>query len=314
MNINRRNFIKNTSLSAAGMMFIPSILRAEGLSVSDSKTNRNFCPVPFTLISIIEDSAMLTYMLGKLSEVSRNALVSDIHFRPTVSGNKGRMAGVLPPLDKRLLTLIKFLKNNQETEKYPAKLSVAMGWAVRNATHTTFLDFFEGKDPEAVSQSGIHMDATVMRHLSLPDFDPSRASAEEMEELLNIIVPRAITRTHTLKPDSDDGIGWVNRMSEKRRNMKNKFAHYASAMVKPDVKFLPPNFYDADDKIIQIARALQNAEKVRKEQITGIMDEKQTGKSLYGQTLNKSAHSILAINDFMEGSISDQQLEQQLFS
>lgn len=312
MNIDRRSFLKNTSLTTAGMLFMPSILQAEGIFSTQNLTNNNFFPIPLTLISVIEDSCMLTFMSGMLTEDMQNAVLSDIHVRPP--GNKGRMAGVLPPMDKRLIELLEKLKNNKEADRYHAKLSVAAGWAIKNAVHGTFREFFDGKTTQDAAEAGIHMDATVLGNLSVPVHNPTRASAQEMEELLNIIVPRAITRTHTIKPDSDDGIGWVNRMTEKRKVMKEKFGYYARAIVNPDKSYLPENFYQYDDPIISAARDLQNAKDLKKNDVVMQLTNKSLPGSMYGMAVRKSTDNILAINDYMSKRRNVRQLEKQILS
>ncbi|MFW6227037.1 MAG: hypothetical protein ACOC31_02945 [Bacteroidota bacterium] len=310
--MNRRNFIKNTTLTTAGMMFMPSVLQAEAIFSPGNSENKDFCPYPVTLISVIEGSSLLAFISDKMNTETQNALLSDIHVRPPA--NKGRMAGVLPPLDKRLMTLLRTLKSNPDQDNYLARLSVAMGWAARNATHLTFHEFFNGKDQQQMIMSGIHMDAVVLRNLSLPDYNPSQATKEDMEELLNIIVPRAITRTHTIKPDMDDGMGWVNRMSEKRRNMKKRFSDYASAIVNPDQGLLPADFYKNDDTFVTLAHKLQKAQDVTKEQTNMISDPRQSASSLYGKALKKSTLSLFAINDYLENKTDEESLETMLFA
>ncbi len=112
----------------------------------------------------------------------------------------------------------------------------------------------------------------------------------------------------------DDGMGWVNRMSEKRRNMKKRFSDYASAIVNPDQGFLPADFYKNDDTFVTLTHKLQKAQDVTKEQTNMISDPRQSASSLYGKALKKSTLSLFAINDYLENKTDEESLETMLFS
>jgi hypothetical protein len=302
--ISRRSFIKNTAIGSAGAIFIPSVLNANVFSLSTSLKNPVLIP-PVTCINLIEDSCILAFSSGWLSPRCNLAMASDIYTR--LPGNKGRLAGVLPPADKRLMELINILKNNPEASQYEAKLAIVFGWVGVNSAHKHFSPWLQSLSMAA------HMDGTILRELSLPYHDPSKATIADMEELLNVMLPRAITRTHTIKPDNDDGIGWVNRMSEKRRELKKMFSMYAQAMVNPDHGSIPSDFYNREDSIIVTARKLYTPETVTQEEIHHVA-KTSAPKSLYGKALQDSYLSILAIDEYMVGKITETQLEKVLFT
>jgi hypothetical protein len=308
--ISRRSFIKNTAIGSAGAIFIPSVLNANGFSLSTSLKNSVLIP-PVTCINLIEDSCMLAFSSGWLSPRCNQALASDIHTRQP--GNKGRLAGVLPPADRRLMELINILKNNPQASQNEAKLAIVFGWVGVNSAHKHFTPSLKGKSYQQTLSMVAHMDGTILRELSLPDQDPSQSTVADMEEILNVMLPRAIIRTHTIKPDNDDGIGWVNRMSEKRRELKKTFSMYAQAMVNPDHDSIPSDFYNREDSIIVTARKLYTPETMNQEEIHHVA-KTSAPKSLYGKALQESYLSILAVDEYMVGKIIESQLEKVLFA
>ncbi len=255
-------------------------------------------------ISVIEDACMLAFCSGRLSDRSRVAATADIHVR--VPGSKGRLAGVLPPEDKRLLELIDILKNNPGADHFDEKLALVFGWTGVNAAYRNFSLFFEGKGPGEALTIRINQDALLIREFSKPESDPGSAAVYDVENMLHDMLARALTRVHTLKPDTDDGMGWVNRMADWRRRNREIMKMYARAIVQSGEQDAGKNFYDRSDGIIAAARELQKSGKAEPETI--LREAGKAGGSLYARSIRENLNSIISVNDYLEGKCSREEL------
>lgn len=323
----RRRFFRNAFAGSAGMFFIPSILKAaslidplmyspslNGISESgvfrtDNKNAVQDCLLNgLATISVIEDACILAFCSGRLSDRSCIAATADIHVR--VPGSKGRLAGVLPPEDKRIFELIDILKNNPGADHFDEKLALVFGWTGVNAAYRKFSPFLEGKDPGEALIIRINQDALLIREFSKPESDPTRAAVKDVENMLHAMLARALTRVHTLKPDTDDGMGWVNRMAAWRRRNREIMEMYARAIVQSGEPDAGKNFYDRADGIIAAARKLQKSWKVEPETI--FREAGKAGGSFYARAIRENFNSIISVNDYLEDRCSRGELSSTL--
>ncbi len=290
------------------MLFLPSLLQAAQVLNPDNNSPYSLM-VGLLPISIIDNACMLAFRTNTLSKPSREAATADLHVK--LPGNKGRLAIVLPPDNKKLLELMELLKNNKDLEKRNEKLALAFGWTGVNAVHRHVNRDMAKLEKKAFIGARVQQDALIVKEFSKPEYDPVQASAQDMENLLKSLLPRAITRVHTLKPDNDDGIGWVNRMSAWRRENTRLMKLYAQALVGDDGKQTSGNFLAMDDNLVLYARNLQKNIDVKAGTILQEIENGQA-KSLYGKALQETTASILAINKYLDGKLSGEEISRKL--
>lgn len=306
--INRRTFFKNTALTGTGLFLAPSL--AQALNTFAPGYQGKISPMAGLLpISIIDNACLLAFRTNTLSRPSREAATADLHVK--LAGNKGRLAVVLPPENNKLIELLEILKNSEELNRRNEKLAIAFGWAGVNAVHRHVSPGMDKLEKNAFIETRVQQDAQLLKEFSKPEHDPGQASAQEMENLLKAMVPRAITRVHTLKPDVDDGIGWVNRMSAWRRDNTILMKRYAQALVQDINEKASKEFLSMEDKLVLYARNLQKNIDVN---ATKILEEIENGQanSLYGKTLQETTANILAMNKYMEGALSSAEISSKL--
>lgn len=298
--INRRSFLRNNAIGGAGLMFVPSILSASLNSSNYANVQQNFMG-GLTPVSVIDNACMLAFCSGKLSQESQNALTTDIHLRDT-PGNKGRLAVAFPPNHQGIFELIDIVKNSNDTKYIKEKRALVFGWIAVNEVQNHINKTLGSKTEEEKKLTRLHQDALVVRGFST-GHNFSGLKENEVEKMLNSMLTRTVTRTHTLKPDSDDGIGWVNRMSEWRRQNVANMKLFAGAIVKPNTKLAGDNFYNENEKIIEISVKLQNSELVKPNEVSESI-ESSLPKSLYGTATALAVKKILVVDDYFTGKIS----------
>ncbi len=313
-NINRRSFIKQSSIGGTGLLFGSSLLSSASdlfSRVSQARVIGGLVPV-----SVIEDTGLLLIRSGNFSGDVEYAIASDLHTKPAPPGNKGRLASVLPANDSRLISLFTKIRDNKELPNRTAKIAIAFGWICHNAVAKSLQNLYNlNVSEEETKEMQTYLDAQLIKEISFLNIAPE-LKEEHIASLFNEILPRAITRIHTLTPAAD-GPEWVNRMSEWRINNKIYFGDLARIIINPDSfkkeKYIDkPNFYSSTDSIISCCRSLQSASNVKPEKIKTAAAEAATG-SLYAKALGESYNNILAANQYLNGNLNERELENKLF-
>ena len=144
-NINRRSFLKHSALGSAGIFLGGSLLNARDMFAaarSDLKSGVGGL-VP---VSIIEDANLLVLRMNTFEGDAAFALVSDLHNRPAAPGNKGRLASLLPVQDRKLMELLKIIRQKKDLKNRVEKIAIANGWICNNATYKYIKPVY-GNDP-----------------------------------------------------------------------------------------------------------------------------------------------------------------------
>ena len=308
--INRRGFIKQSSVGSLGLMFIPSLFSESIFHTSTSSSNSAKISMSgITPVSVIENACMLAFCSGKLSQDSENAITTDIHLRDT-PGNKGRLAVHLPPGNEKIIDLINRIMEDKSI-KYPAeKRAIAFGWAAVNAVENNINSAMQGNSESELRKKRLHQDALVIngfsKGLNIQNADPA-----DVEALLNTMLTRTLTRIHTLKPDNDDGIGWVNRITAWRKQNVDRMEGLANAIVKPDESIAGVSFYNHSDKIINTAIKLQNGAFVSADQTVESL-QPENAKCDYAKALAEAVESIVSIDYYLNGNLNETEIRNQL--
>lgn len=315
-NINRRSFFKQSALGSAGVILGGSVLNAKDMFAavrSDLKSGVGGL-VP---VSIIEDANLLVLRMNVFEGDSELALASDLHNRPAAPGNKGRLAALLPLQDRKLMELLKIIRQKKDLKNRVEKIAIANGWICNNATYK-YLKPVYGNDPspERIMDVQAYQDAQLLIELS--DMQVTSDVKEAyLAALFNEMLPRTLTRVHTLIP-AKDGHDWVNRMTDWRVANKTYLDRLAEIMVNPELSkkqeyVSGPDFYSSSDALLAYCRNLQHAKNVKVDKIKDGLVQSSEG-SLYARALAESTNNIIAANDFLNGNISGSELENMIFS
>ena len=314
-NINRRSFLKHSALGSAGIFLGGSLLNARDMFAaarSDLKSGVGGL-VP---VSIIEDANLLVLRMNTFEGDAAFALVSDLHNRPAAPGNKGRLASLLPVQDRKLMELLKIIRQKKDLKNRVEKIAIANGWICNNATYK-YLKPVYGNDPspERIMDVQAYHDAQLLIELS--DMQVTSDVKEAyLAALFNEMLPRTITRAHTLIP-AKDGHDWVNRMTDWRVANKQYLDRLAEIMVNPELSkkqeyVSGQDFYNSSDALLVYCRNLQHAKNVKVDKIEKAVDEASNG-SLYAKALSESVTNIKAANEYINGNLSGSELENKLF-
>ncbi len=314
--INRRRFIKQSALGSAGVVLGASMLGSKNMFAAAAANFKSGVGglVP---VAVIEDTNLLLLRTAKFKGDSEYALTSDLHTRPAAPGNKGRLASLLPVQDKKLMDLLKTIKQNKSLKNRVEKIAIANGWICNNATYKHLSPVYgDNPSPETIMDVQAYHDAQLLIELSGIQMTGD-VKEEYLAALFNEILPRASTRVHTFIP-AEDGHDWVNRMTDWRVMNKNYRDELAKIMVHPEMSKKEnyvngPDFYNPSDAVIMYCRNLQNAKNVKIDKIEKAVDDA-SNKSLYARILGESFKNILAANEFLNGNMSGSQLEGMLFS
>ena len=286
-------------------MMAPALLRAASLQAANVG--------PFQLrgllpVALVEDCFDLAFVLPELSTLTKTALAGDIDLK--IPGNKGRLAPSLALKMEVLPDVLKKIKAPTEEAKsmQADKLSFLLGILTNNALRDRLQPVYEQYADDARELS-IYQDTYLLRTLA----GPSAASVkyEDLDQLLKVMLPRAITRVHTLIPDSQDGPEWVVRMGQWRKENHDLMEQYARIYTQPDSekekKYVrDTNFYEANDPIIQLARKTQNGERVDEKELNQHVDEALGGAgSRYARALATGIHRVRTVDEFLRETIDE---------
>jgi len=314
--INRRSFIKQGAIGGTGIMIGGSFINTQSLFGASPMNLKNGIGglVP---VSLIEGANLLVLRAGVLKKPASFALTSDLHNRPAAPGNKGRIAGVLPVNDVRLVSLLKVLRDDKETSNYVEKTALAFGWICNNAIYNKVKNIYaEHENPDQILEVQLYHDAEMLKDI-LNVRNNSNLKEEHLGAFFNEILPRATTRVHTMIP-ADDGQDWVNRMTNWRRLNTQYLNTLAKVIVEPESQKLEtyvvnPNFYNAGDEIITMVRQLENAKNIKPADIEDAIADNNSN-SIYARALADSYNNIIIAGKFLNEEASLDELEKAIFN
>ena len=309
----RRDFIKASALTGLGVLFSNyGFAHPFG-----QKAATNTLPVGFTItpIAMLDDATALTLQSDQVHQLIKDYLVSNLALEKPGSndpqpGNTARLAGVADFNQDHCVALLEEARQNRdkikEDETLQHHLAFALGWLGYRTAQRHFGDAYEQNDDGLPSEKGIYYDATLLQALS-PNRQPVKAEA--LDSLFLEMIPRILTRFHTLIPDYDDAPGWVIRLATWRDNTEKYFTQLAQAYADPDlakVKKYVNDFYNQQDPVIQlirnqsgsVAKAVRNAE----------------SQSQYAQAVAATYQDFHTASAFVEGEIEQEALKERLFA
>jgi len=312
--MNRRNFFRYVGYGSAGAMVIPSFFTACNFSLNDHNDSYvNFEGI--MPVAIVTDCSRLLLATESLNDGIREMLKADIN--QSIPGNLSRLGSSIPFDDETVLTafqqLRKKLDPGSETQK--KKISLLLGWLMFHPLRKEMTRIFSKLVDQGYHYDTIRIfyDTYIFRQVSGSQ-DTGNLTKENATNFFRAMHPRMVTRLHTLKPEYNDGPGWVVKMSEWRRNNHELTGLYGSFLVKPDQEmynrfFKRYNVYDPQDQLIMLVNNM-------KQQISSGKVEKlilsDPGNSIYARSLVDGYKNVVSAQEFLNGKIDIENLKQRL--
>jgi hypothetical protein len=267
----RRTFMKLSALAGAGLMFHPLFSFAE-----DAPTGKHVFVNGMIPASLLLLTAALAKKGAFVSQQIKDALEFSIY---VANESNFAFAGLLPH-EWIAITESSFAGLPKEKQAFKA------GQIVSNVANEHFSDIYSNCPQGDLHDLRLFHDSYLIKHIS--HIDTKQTSKEELAEFFRTLVSPMITRTHTLRPNRDDGMDWIVQMTKWNRAYFAYSQELAGTITQPDQmkedKFIKKtNFMNLSDKSIRYA-----IEEKEYRELTQISDN----KSLYGKALHASLKRI----------------------
>jgi len=300
----RRNFVKYAGLGGAGLLVLPTIIRGcsfNGNGEGDGTVSiEGIMPIAFSL-----DCTKLLKASGSLNDQFRNLITADIHRR--IPGNISKLGCSIPFETESMKAYLETFPDQWDPSSDAGQMKAALllGWLVFHPLKKAMSEVYsklisQGYHYDTITE---YYDGFMLRQVS-GKHGTENMPEKDLEEWMNLIPARTVTRFHTLKPDYLDGAGWVNRMSEWRKEnveaMQRVAGQYATDDQEMYNRFIKRyNVYREDDRLVELVRNMtkpEDPESVRKLILSD------PGSSLYTKSMVKGYENILAAQDYFGGN------------
>ncbi len=318
--INRRDFLKKSTIAGVGLSFGGWMSLQPGQAMAAAAlANGHVLKMNITPIAIADDCARLAIYSNVTVKPYQQALAQN--------WDAMRIGGVLRHGEKHIAELLiparNGMKHGNIDPKAARNAAFASGWLFHRAANTELY----GKTTKAGDDAErmIYHDVNVLREMSLAEHggkmaaNPSSPTVNDMHHLLLTLKQRTELRLHTFNPDERNGAteNWVFKLGEWDKDYRPLLARYAEAMVSPDSwkvkKYLEaPVFYDRTDAIIRCARELQAGLQEPVDLWQSVVAAK--SQSLYARALANGYYAAAVVSVFIAGDIDEVMLKTKLFS
>jgi hypothetical protein len=236
--------------------------------------------------------------------------------------------------------LLKLLRERWQSgaagESDRQKLAFVLGWMGHRAADRQMKPIFRSADPDCPrrpTDCSVYQDVFVLREVYGAGADEpyspftaardpaehrasSAASVKALEDLFGVIWQRAMIRMHTFTPDDENAEAWLENLLQVRARLYVDLGRYAEALADPDPdmvkRFLDyVRFYDRDDPIIRLARALQRGGDVGELDLADALAAA-PDQSQYARALARAIGYLQAASDYFEGRLDAEALAERL--
>ncbi|MDA3797497.1 MAG: hypothetical protein PF692_00245 [Kiritimatiellae bacterium] len=282
-----------------------------------------------THTAVVDDC--LNFVLNQSEEFSGAFFEAAEKLRPFA-----QLGGITRHGDKHNPMLLEKLreqyKNGEFDDHCLSKLAFVIGWMSHRAADRQFKRIFRSVDPDCEfrpTNCSVYHDAylfgvsydngntspytpAILNPGMEPDENTKLVNVETVEKLFDQMWIRMLIQMHTFIPDDDDIEPWLDNVCSKRQKIYVDLNRYAAAYANPDKdmykRFITDiNFYDANDKLLEIAEILRQDINQNKFEL----DEPQkvaTEQSQYAQALSRAFKYVRAANSFFKYEISMEEL------
>lgn len=204
------------------------------------------------------------------------------------------------------------------------RLAFVYGWLLHRAADRQMKPVFRElaeDDPQFPTDCSIYHDAYIFHRVyaidgenalySSSSIDAKETSQSKLKDLIRTLIQQSLIELHTLTPDPEDAWGWIGRLDAQRCRFEVDMDRYARAITSPDPQKVSryieePTFYDEDDPVLQLTRAIQRGEQVPIFALRELIEK--PAKSHYGIALVSGLRQIVAADDFLQQIINSDEL------
>lgn len=212
------------------------------------------------------------------------------------------------------------------------RLAFVLGWLSHRAADRQMKPVFREADAGSKlspTDCSIYHDTFLFREVYMrqadnpfhpaafqPELEGLAASAairtKDFEAFFKALLQRSLLELHTFNPDKGDIEGWLDRLFSLQQDFYIRIERYAEAIWQPDAEKVKRyitdiDFYDANEPIIAVARALALNGTVTGDQVSSALQVQP--HSHYAQALTLSCRYIMAASEFFIGRIDEKELE-----
>ena len=280
-----------------------------------------------THIAVFENCARLAIHSQQVHPLFKESLKQYPDIGLLASGSRGNHLFAVP--------LIEQAKKSQSTDKQTKMhLAAALGWMTHRAADLQMKPLFKLIDEEKEpyfkeSENQIYHDAVTFQKIyeggkeaSLSEkvyFSPASLATdmrshpaanginvEATELLMSQLVQRTLLDQQAFIDQTDDFEQWLTTFLDRRNKFSEDFRVYIEAYQNPDPKKMKKyiedvNYYDDDDEIIQLAKALQKGKQVSIDLQDALA--KAESQSQFAQALRRGCINIQEATRFYQGAI-----------
>lgn len=205
--------------------------------------------------------------------------------------------------------------------KAAPRLAFVLGWMSHRAADRNFKQVFRRLDANCANKPtdcSVYHDVEALKQVYASNSFPFDANLVDnkfhdtsLDHAIRSYVQRSLIALHTLTPDKADVGEWIDQLVHNRTRFTVDLTRYAAAYHNPDPdkvrRFLTePNFYDAKDPILKMARAGV---------VAGPCDPLTAcgpGQSLYATALTRAYGYIDAASRYFSRTIGEPELNELL--
>ncbi len=224
-----------------------------------------------------------------------------------------------------LLGRLREARPQQGGERRPQqKLAFVLGWLCHRAADRQMKPVFRSTDPDCPrrpTDCSVYHDVFLYREVYAcgerepyaPDFLDVQPAG--LERLFRLLLQRSLLAMHTFIPGGEDIDAWLDAVIDRRQQFTVDIARYAEAFARPDPdrvkRFITDvDFYDPEDALIRLARALQRGEAtdVDLEEAVSAAAE----GSQYARALRRAFLYLRSAGEFFEGRLPESEVRERL--
>lgn len=215
--------------------------------------------------------------------------------------------------------LLKRLRDNWADRKpkdnFESKLAYSLGALCHRAADRTMKPVFKQAapdDPQSPKDVSIYHDIFLFREVykdgvEKPYSPEMFGMKTPFEEHFRVLLQRALLSIHTFIPDRANAEAWLDKLFSLRQSFYVEIARYTEAYYHPDPQktqryVIDVNFYDADDDLIRLARAIQTGDDVGKSAVDEAFGSGRN-ESKYAQALAHGLRYLIAANQFFNSDM-----------
>lgn len=214
--------------------------------------------------------------------------------------------------------------NRQPEDNLEPKLAYSLGALCHRAADRTMKPVFVQAAPEDTQSPkdvSIYHDVFLFREVYKEGVEKPYSPAmfgmkTHFEEYFRVLFQRALLQLHTFIPDLTDAEAWLDKLFAFRQRFYVDIARYASVYYHPEPEktrryIMEVNFYDENDDLIQLARAIQEGDTFGEDAVRKAF-EAGKNESKYAQALVLGLRYLTAANSFYTSAMKLDELKSAL--